>query len=402
MNKGAFGDFGDENSYSILKDRGNGRNEQSLILESKESELESQINNSYSTNNAERLIEEMTKLDSNYGRKKPEDGDDLNSNSLLRKIKPTLSFQGNLELIQTGLLQSTQAQNELNKKYRMESSTLGKIAHIAKQTGYKIIGKDYSLLSNSELIKKEMQALEKIIDGIDGVYQQSNDIVNKTRETRDKQLSEKSTYDKLLIQYREERVARQKLGEKMIIELKNLSNMEVDYVCKLRSALMVCQDRLKDLDSMIMENSAKSRFLTTSINDLSRAIDVMVEYKNTIVDMRTYARVAYSKCRTISPFFGNIEFGSKMSVSAYKKIGELSNSVALLWSKTFSNISILSKVAGTAIPSSMYDEKAKGEIGQMKDAYNNKKYSIFEEIEKHLSGSPDEINFDYISNENER
>lgn len=399
MEKGVFGN---EDSYSVLKDRGNGRNEQQLIFDTKESELEREINNSPTMNNAQRLIEEMGRLDSTYGRKRPSEKDDDNSTSLLRRTKPTLSFQGNLDLIQSGLLQSTQAQNELNKKYRMESSFVGKIAQIAKQTGYKMMGKDYSLLSNSELIKKEMEALEKIINGIEGVYQQSSEIVDKTRQTRDKQLAEKSTYDKLLIRFREERVARQKLGEKMISELKNLSNMEVDYVCKIRSALMSCQDRLKDLDSMIMENSAKSRFLTTSVNDLSRAIDVMVEYKNTIVDMRTYANIAYSKCKTISPFFGNIEFGSKMSVSAYKKIGELSNSVALLWSKTFSNISILSKVAGTAIPTSMYDEKAKGEIGQMKDAYNNKKYSIFEEIERHLAGTPDEINFDYISNEEER
>ncbi len=399
MEKGVFGN---EDSYSVLKDRGNGRNEQQLIFDTKESELEKEINNSPTSNNAQRLIEEMGRLDSTYGRKRPSEKDEDNSTSLLRKIKPTLSFQGNLDLIQSGLLQSTQAQNELNKKYRMESSFVGKVAHVVKQTGYKMIGKDYSLLSNSELIKKEMEALEKIIDGIEGVYQQSSEIVDKTRQTRDKQLAEKSTYDKLLIKFREERVARQKLGERMVGELKNLSNMEVDYVCKIRSALMSCQDRLKDLDSMIMENSAKSRFLTTSVNDLSRAIDVMVEYKNTIVDMRTYANIAYSKCKTISPFFGNIEFGSKMSVSAYKKIGELSNSVALLWSKTFSNIGILSKVAGTAIPTSMYDEKAKGEIGQMKDAYNNKKYSIFEEIERHLSGTPDEINFDYISNEEER
>jgi len=118
--------------------------------------------------------------------------------------------------------------------------------------------------------------------------------------------------------------------------------------------------------------------------------------------MRSYANNAYSKCKTISPFFGNIEFGSKVSVSAYKKIGELSNSIALLWSKTFSNIGILSKIAGTAIPTSMYDEKAKGEIGQMKDAYNNKKYSVFEEVERHLASTPTEINFDYISNDNER
>jgi len=394
--------FDDERSYSILKERGNGRNEQSLIFENNESELEEQINKSYSGNNAQRLIEEMENLDSNYGRKKPVDSEENNSNTLLRKIKPTLSFQGNLELIQTGLLQSTQAQNELNKKYRMESSVIGRMAHIAKQTGYKIIGKDYSLLSNSELIKKEMEALEKIIDGIEGVYHQSTEIVNRTRSTREKQLNEKSTYDKLLIQYREERVARQKLGEKMVTELKNLSNMEVDSVYKIRTALMNCQDRLKDLDSMILENSAKSRFLTTSINDLNRAIDVMLEYKNTIVDMRSYANNAYSKCKTISPFFGNIEFGSKVSVSAYKKIGELSNSIALLWSKTFSNIGILSKIAGTAIPTSMYDEKAKGEIGQMKDAYNNKKYSVFEEVERHLASTPTEINFDYISNDNER
>jgi len=394
--------FDDERSYSILKERGNGRNEQSLIFENNESELEEQINKSYSGNNAQRLIEEMENLDSNYGRKKPVDSEENNSNTLLRKIKPTLSFQGNLELIQTGLLQSTQAQNELNKKYRMESSVIGRMAHIAKQTGYKIIGKDYSLLSNSELIKKEMEALEKIIDGIEGVYHQSNEIVNRTRSAREKQLNEKSTYDKLLIQYREERVARQKLGEKMVTELKNLSNMEVDSVYKIRTALMNCQDRLKDLDSMILENSAKSRFLTTSINDLNRAIDVMLEYKNTIVDMRSYANNAYSKCKTISPFFGNIEFGSKVSVSAYKKIGELSNSIALLWSKTFSNIGILSKIAGTAIPTSMYDEKAKGEIGQMKDAYNNKKYSVFEEVERHLASTPTEINFDYISNDNER
>ncbi|HOI19062.1 MAG TPA: hypothetical protein PLX15_04340 [Candidatus Woesearchaeota archaeon] len=394
--------FDDERSYSILKERGNGRNEQSLIFENNESELEEQINKSYSGNNAQRLIEEMENLDSNYGRKKPVDSEENNSNTLLRKIKPTLSFQGNLELIQTGLLQSTQAQNELNKKYRMESSVIGRMAHIAKQTGYKIIGKDYSLLSNSELIKKEMEALEKIIDGIEGVYHQSTEIVNRTRGTREKQLNEKSTYDKLLIQYREERVARQKLGEKMVTELKNLSNMEVDSVYKIRTALMNCQDRLKDLDSMILENSAKSRFLTTSINDLNRAIDVMLEYKNTIVDMRSYANNAYSKCKTISPFFGNIEFGSKVSVSAYKKIGELSNSIALLWSKTFSNIGILSKIAGTAIPTSMYDEKAKGEIGQMKDAYNNKKYSVFEEVERHLASTPTEINFDYISNDNER
>lgn len=394
--------FDDERSYSILKERGNGRNEQSLIFENNESELEEQINKSYSGNNAQRLIEEMENLDSNYGRKKPVDSEENNSNTLLRKIKPTLSFQGNLELIQTGLLQSTQAQNELNKKYRMESSVIGRMAHIAKQTGYKIIGKDYSLLSNSELIKKEMEALEKIIDGIEGVYHQSTEIVNRTRSAREKQLNEKSTYDKLLIQYREERVARQKLGEKMVTELKNLSNMEVDSVYKIRTALMNCQDRLKDLDSMILENSAKSRFLTTSINDLNRAIDVMLEYKNTIVDMRSYANNAYSKCKTISPFFGNIEFGSKVSVSAYKKIGELSNSIALLWSKTFSNIGILSKIAGTAIPTSMYDEKAKGEIGQMKDAYNNKKYSVFEEVERHLASTPTEINFDYISNDNER
>ncbi len=336
------------------------------------------------------LLQEYNMIDKKYnpvkGRRRVE--------ALPTKVPRYFSFQKNLSLIHDGLLETTEIQNELNKKYRAESSLLGKIWHIVKTNGYKMFGKDISYATNEQLINKEMTSLQKILNGIDGIYRQSNSIIDKTRKTLMNQLEEKNKVEENLIKYREERVKRQQLGIQMYQKLREHTNLEIHKVGELKKKLMSCQHRIKDLDSLISQSYMKSEIMGSMINDLNKATDLMIQYRNILDETNTFARSAYERCRLMQPLFQNIENGSKAAQMVYGEVNKLSDTITLLWSKTFGNIKILSKIANSNIPITFYDKDTLDTLQDIKQGFDEKKYRTFQEIEDNLASEINDIEYD--------
>jgi hypothetical protein len=341
------------------------------------------------------LLQDYNSLDKKYNIRKGK----RSMNALPTRVPRYFSFQKNLSLIQDGLMETTEIQNELNKKYRAESSVLGKIWHVMKTNGYKMFGKDISYATNDQLVGKEMSSLQKILNGIDGIYRQSNSIIEKTRSTLINQLEDKTKVDENLIKYREERVERQHLGKEMYETLKAHTNLEVKKVGELKKNLMSCEHRIKDLDSLISQSHMRSETLGSMINDLNKATDLMIQYRNILNETNTFARSAYERCRLMQPLFQNIDNGAKAAQMVYGEVGRLSDTITLLWSKTFGNIKMLSKIANSSIPQTMYNKEILGTMEEIKQSFDDKKYRTFEEIENKLSSEVNDIEFESFERE---
>jgi hypothetical protein len=101
----------------------------------------------------------------------------------------------------------------------------------------------------------------------------------------------------------------------------------------------------------------------------------------------------------MQPLFQNIDNGAKAAQMVYGEVGRLSDTITLLWSKTFGNIKMLSKIANSSIPQTMYNKEILGTMEEIKQSFDDKKYRTFEEIENKLSSEVNDIEFESFERE---
>jgi|GEM_PF-2259743 len=374
-------DFGFERD---IFERNNETNEEEELLE-EDSEEKS----------LDELLKEADEVDKKYqiNSKKPK--------SQITTLPRNFSFENSYSKFKNGLEQVDAIQQELNKKYLAESSTIGKIGYYTKKGLYKILGKNFSEYTEDELIGREMSGLRTCIDGGKELLKEAEYIIDKNLLRLNKIFEEKNKFEEEQKKYRNERIERQTIGKQLYTSLKELTASETSKVSSIKRKLMEYDNRISELDSLIVQTEKRIDVRTRQINELKKSNELIMKYKDLLTDTVNSARDAYEDCETLRPAFKSMDHGSKVANLTKDNVEKLSDTFSLLWKKALNSMSVLSDIAETSNNKDVYDNSVLKRINEINDVFKMKQYNIFEDTEKRLESSADDIEYTNFKDEDE-
>ncbi|MDI3473860.1 MAG: hypothetical protein PWR30_183 [Candidatus Woesearchaeota archaeon] len=363
----------------------NEMNEEEGILEREEEDEKS----------LDELLREADELDKKYQTTSKK------SKSQIATLPRNFSFEYSYSKFKNGLEQVEAIQEELNKKYLAESSTIGKIGYFTKKGIYKILGKDFSEYTEEQLIEKEMSGLRTCIDGGNELLKETEYLIDRNLLRLNKMFEEKNKLEEEQQKYRNERIERQTIGKQLYKSLKELTASENSKAAPIKEKLMMFDNRISELDSLIVQTEKRIDARTRQINELKNSNELIMKYKDLLTDTVNSAKDAYEDCETLRPTFKSIDHGSKVANLTKDNVEKLSDTFSLLWKKALNSMDALYKIAETSKNKDIYDNSVLTRINEINDVFKRKKYDTFEDVERRLESSADDIEYTNFKDEDE-
>lgn len=363
-------------------ERNNETNKEDELLEEEEESLDE-------------LLKEAEELEKEYPitPKKPK--------GHIATLPRNFSFENSYRKFKNGLEQVDAIQKELNKKYIAESSPIGKIGYFTKKGVYKLLGKDFSEYTEDQLIGKEMSGLRICIDGGNELLREAEYIIDKNLLRLNKMLEEKNKFEEEQNKYKEEKIKIEDIGMKFHKSLKELTASENSKVSYIKEKLMVYDNRISELNSLIVQTEKRIGARTRQINELKNSNELIMKYKDLLTDTVNSAKDSYEDCETLRPAFKSMDHGSKVANLTKDNVEKLSDSLSLLWKKALNSMDALYKVSKTSKNKDIYDNSVSTRISEINDLFKTEEYKVFEDVERRMESSADDIEYTNFKDEDE-